>query len=197
MQISAHQLPPAGELIGTPNETLNTFLRGKSAFGVPPLTPCVEKDCSSRDEAVIGVWRGKLNEEEKEMKRICVGDVNKERRNLRVNEVYVGRSCFGWSGSVLGNKWKIGVDGNREEVVLKFRKWLWEMIQCGDDDVMKELERMLKIEEEWGLVVVCWCGLDERCHGDVIMKCLEWMKKNRESEKSGSSLYLPAEPQEG
>jgi hypothetical protein len=103
------------------------------------------------------------------MKRISV-------RGLRNGNgvEYVGRRCGNWKGSVLGNKYKIGIDGNRDEVVEKYRKWLWEMIKKNDEVVVGELMKLLEIGDE--LVIGCWCDENERCHGDVILNCLRWMR---------------------
>ena len=60
-------------------------------------------------------------------------------RSLMVNEVYCGRSCNGWKGSVLGNRFKIGRDGSREEVIEKYRRWLWKEIKKGNERLIEEL----------------------------------------------------------
>jgi hypothetical protein len=106
------------------------------------------------------------------MKRICVRGLKGYEGEVGVE--YVGRRCGRWNGSVLGNKWKIGIDGDREMVVEKYRRWLWEMIKKNDEVVVGELGRLLEIGD--GLVIGCWCDENERCHGDVILNCLKWMK---------------------
>ena len=81
--------------------------------------------------------------------------------------VYVGR------GSVLGNRFKIGVDGDREEVIKMYRRWLWEKVKSGDEVVIGELK---KIKEGW--LIGCFCkkwDVEVKCHGDVIVKCVRWM----------------------
>lgn len=102
------------------------------------------------------------------------------RRRLELNEMYVGRECGGWKGSVLGNQFVIGRDGTREEVIAKFRMWLWEAIQRRDDKVMAELERLKSAE-----TLSCWCAdLDEKatyegslvCHAQVIARAIKWLK---------------------
>ena len=80
--------------------------------------------------------------------------------NLRCEkyDVYIGR------GSVWGNKFVIGRDGNREEVIEKYRIWFEERIEK-DDDFKK---RTLGLRGKLG----CYCK-PLNCHGDVIKKYLE------------------------
>jgi len=90
---------------------------------------------------------------------------------------YVGRG----KGSVLGNKFKIGVDGDRKEVIEKYKSWLWRYVKEGIkgvmSDVWKELLRICKKVKEGGDVVLgCWCS-PLGCHGDVIKSCILWMLK--------------------
>lgn len=102
-------------------------------------------------------------------------------RNLRSlnNVVYIGRKCGKFEGSILGNPFKIGRDGNREEVVEKYRQWLWRESNKNnrDNPIWKELEALVKKHRLWGdITLVCWCAPQE-CHGDVLKRCLEWMEK--------------------
>jgi hypothetical protein len=104
------------------------------------------------------------------MKRVCI-------RKLRYlgNVEYVGREVRGRiKGSVLGNRWKVGKDGSRDEVIEKYRRWLWEEVKKEEGEVCDELMRLLSKGDK--LVIGCWCFEDERCHGDAILRCLEWIK---------------------
>jgi hypothetical protein len=94
--------------------------------------------------------------------------------NKRFNDegVYVGR------GSVLGNKFRIGVDGNRKEVIGKYRMWLWGEIKRNNEVILNELWRLVEIGRKKELVLLCWCK-PLPCHGDVVKSCLEWMDKNK------------------
>ena len=70
--------------------------------------------------------------------------------------VYIGRPTQ-W-----GNPFIIGKDGNRAEVIAKFRAYA---------------EKRLVLEPEWleplrGANLSCYC-YPERCHGDVILNILE------------------------
>ena len=76
------------------------------------------------------------------------------------NSVYIGRPSF------LGNPFVIGEDGNRAEVIEKYRIWFTNRIAsnptfgdavrayCGDKDL------------------ACWCA-PLSCHGDVIKEFLD------------------------
>jgi len=75
--------------------------------------------------------------------------------NLRKEKytVYIGR------GSVFGNPFKIGKDGNREEVIKKYEQWV------------KKSSRMLQNIYKLSPIAVlgCYCKPKD-CHGDVIIK---------------------------
>ena len=85
-----------------------------------------------------------------------------------------------WSGSgyycgrpsALGNQFKIGVDGNRDEVIEKYRLWLMEAFKH-DVLVRREFDTLVSTYEDFGeLVLVCWCK-PLKCHGDVIKEFIE------------------------
>ena len=65
-------------------------------------------------------------------------------------DIYIGR------GTVWGNKFKVGKDGTRAEVIEKYREWLsgqWELLD--------------RLDELQGKVLGCSCKpLD--CHGDIL-----------------------------
>ena len=77
-------------------------------------------------------------------------------------DVYIGR------GSIWGNPYKIGTDGSREEVIQKYRKYLWNRIKAGK--ISKEDILTLK-----GKVLGCYCK-PLACHGDVLVAAIEWAK---------------------
>lgn len=65
-------------------------------------------------------------------------------------DIYIGRP------SKWGNPYEIGKDGNRKEVIQKYRKYLLSNEQLMND-----------IHELKGKVLGCWCSPQE-CHGDVL-----------------------------
>ena len=77
--------------------------------------------------------------------------------------------------SVLGNKFYIGRDGSRDEVIEKYKVWLYEKIEIKDEMVMKELNRLMNIVKRKKLVLVCYCA-PLRCHGDIIKEYLISMR---------------------
>lgn len=87
--------------------------------------------------------------------------VNKYREDY---DVYIGR------GSMWGNPFKIGADGTREEVIQKFRLYLWEQIKAGK--ISKE--QLVELEDKR---LGCFCK-PQACHGDVIVKAVKWVKEN-------------------
>lgn len=79
---------------------------------------------------------------------------------------YIGRP------SPLGNPFIIGRDGDRNEVINKFRRWLWKEMQS-ETPARREVLRLARVYREQGrLALVCWCSPDP-CHGDVIANAIE------------------------
>jgi hypothetical protein len=94
------------------------------------------------------------------------------------DKIYIGRKNFyyGLEESVLRNIFKIGVDGNRNEVIEKYRKWLWiEFNKKGL--VYNELIKIgRKVKNGEKIELVCYCK-PLGCHGDIVKNCIEWMIK--------------------
>jgi len=83
-------------------------------------------------------------------------------------QVYIGRP------GVLGNPFKVGRDGSREQVIEKYRVWLWEAVQ-EKGAVYRELVRLAGLHRAGEKVVlVCWCS-PLPCHGDVVKRAVEWL----------------------
>jgi hypothetical protein len=77
--------------------------------------------------------------------------------------------------NVLGNPYHIGKDGTREQVIAKYRVWLWERVK-ERGPVYEKLVEILDAEDLFGEVTLgCHCT-PLPCHGDVIVKCLAWLK---------------------
>lgn len=76
-------------------------------------------------------------------------------------DVYAGR------GSRLGNKYIIGKDGNRPEVIEKYRADFYWRLE--NEPGFKEY-----VESLWGLVLGCFCK-PLPCHGDIVVEYLEWL----------------------
>jgi len=93
------------------------------------------------------------------------------------NEVYIGRATARIKGSILGNPYRIGRDGAREEVIEKYDRWLSrEIAERGD--AYSELRRLAEIAKTGELVLVCWCA-PEKCHGEIIKSEIESINRLR------------------
>lgn len=94
----------------------------------------------------------------------------------RDRTLYIGRSPkHGPCG--LGNPFVIGRDGNRSEVIEKYRAWLWEQIQRDPFYWLYAFEGMHEH------VLLCHCH-PEPCHGDVLTDAVKWAySQNRWTEE--------------
>lgn len=85
------------------------------------------------------------------------------------NFVYCGREMPGFDESPLHNPFKIGVDGTRQEVLLKFRTHLAEQLEH-NEEVQQAFENLTS-----NSVLGCWCcnkkdagSGPHYCHCDII-----------------------------
>ena len=67
-------------------------------------------------------------------------------------DVYIGR------GSIWGNLFVIGEDGNREEVIAKYEEYL-----------LNSPELLQKVSSLYGKTLCCCCA-PKPCHGDVLVE---------------------------
>jgi HK97 family phage portal protein len=82
-------------------------------------------------------------------------------RNAR-GHVYIGRP------SPLGNPYKIGPDGTRDEVIAKYAAWL--PTDPAAQAEISALSNRLRNGED--LTLLCWCS-PLPCHGDVVKEAIE------------------------
>ena len=68
------------------------------------------------------------------------------------DRVYVGRP------SKWGNRFVIGRDGSRDEVIAKYRAW-----------IVQQPALMAALPELRNKDLVCWCA-PNRCHGEVLIE---------------------------
>lgn len=69
---------------------------------------------------------------------------------------YIGRAYRGFPESKWGNRYHIGPDGSREDVI---EKWL--------ADLVENEELLTAIVELRAQVLLCWCK-PLACHGDIL-----------------------------
>jgi hypothetical protein len=80
-------------------------------------------------------------------------------------DIYIGR------GSIFGNPFAIGEDGNRKEVLEKYEFYVRNKIK-NDTEFREEL---MKLD---GKTLGCFCKpLD--CHGDILIKLIEELKGDK------------------
>lgn len=70
-------------------------------------------------------------------------------------DVYIGRP------SKWGNPFKIGLHGNRKEVLSLYRRWLLMEAQTPLREAAKKELR--------GKILGCWCA-PQACHGDILLE---------------------------
>jgi hypothetical protein len=97
------------------------------------------------------------------------------KKTYRGKGVYIGRP------TLIGNPFRIGVHGTREQVIVRYREWLWQQIK-ERGGVYRELCRLAGEARKGDLTLICWCKEQSRqvaCHGDVVRAALEWMNSQR------------------
>ena len=80
----------------------------------------------------------------------------KKPKTVVVNRRYDGYDVYVGRPTIWGNPFVVGKDGNREEVIDKYRKWAVKQ-----PHLMKNLYRLK------GKRIACWCT-PEPCHADVL-----------------------------
>ncbi len=80
--------------------------------------------------------------------------------NLRKEKytIYIGR------GSIFGNPFIIGKDGNRQDVIIKYEKWVRKCLYLPIGKAISNLPK--------DAILGCYCA-PKACHGDIIMKIWE------------------------
>ena len=84
---------------------------------------------------------------------------------------YVGRAGKGKKGSALANPFKLKNTGDSEErdrIIAKYRRWLWQKIQQKDPVVMAELF-YLKEQAISDVNLLCFCKQPTR---EVVVKAI-------------------------
>lgn len=91
--------------------------------------------------------------------------LNKHHGNIPKDAIYIGR------GSRWGNPFVIGKDGNRDEVINKYRNRLLfyyqQSMETFDEELIKALAAL------HGKNLVCFCA-PKRCHGHILEEFAAW-----------------------
>ena len=81
-------------------------------------------------------------------------------------DIYIGR------GSPLGNPFIIGKDGDRDEVLFKYKKYLQSEINNNNRNIINALEAIKERSMHSNVSLGCYCK-PKPCHGDVIKDYIE------------------------
>jgi len=83
----------------------------------------------------------------------------------RKSVVFIDKKRFPPKNSIFANPFKVKKDGTLEEVLEKYREYIWDKINSGEitEKDLKKLE---------GKNLGCWCKPKE-CHGDVLIEILD------------------------
>lgn len=82
-------------------------------------------------------------------------------------------------GSPLGNPFHLKDESERDNVIQKYRIWLWNHIKAGTPEIVNELLRLYNLAlKQDELNLICFCA-PKACHGDVIINCIYWMEKQK------------------
>lgn len=87
--------------------------------------------------------------------------------------------------SCLGNPYVLGTDGDRTEVIWKFKRLLWSVMKSHQAGTLSShdwpgirmiagLKTLRAAAREGDIWLVCHC-YPEACHSDVIKAAIEWM----------------------
>ena len=83
----------------------------------------------------------------------------------RAGVVFVDGKRFPEKASPFANPFKIGKDGTRDEVIIKYRDYIIDRL-VKSEELVKELLSMR------GKNLGCWCA-PEPCHGDILLELIE------------------------
>ena len=76
-----------------------------------------------------------------------------------------------------GNRFVMGRDGSREQVVARYRADLWRRIRAGEVD----LEELAALDGMW---LACWCLPSRPCHAEVLARAAAWAASQLEARRA-------------
>ncbi len=83
----------------------------------------------------------------------------------RAGVVFINKKRYPPNSSIFANPFKIGKDGTREEVLIKYKDYIISKLE-NDKSFVNEL-LLLK-----GKNLGCWC-YPEMCHGNILLELIE------------------------
>jgi hypothetical protein len=98
-------------------------------------------------------------------------------RNAPEGFVYIGREMPSRPASPLGNPFKLADGSRRDEVLARYKSWLWGQMQ-GDTLVMAELRRLAEQVQIVDVLLACWC-VPQTCHGQIVAKAIKWHNEGK------------------
>ena len=107
--------------------------------------------------------------------------LNKHHAGVPAGAVYIGR------GSKWGNPFRIGPDGDRAAVIVKYERWLADQHQL-----------LRALDELRGCDLVCFCA-PRPCHGDLLLRLanatrderIAWWRRVKVAASSAQPLPCP------
>lgn len=110
--------------------------------------------------------------------------------NFMLVHIYIGRASGDYERSPLANPYRIGYHGDRDEVIEKYRRFLWgELKQYASGIESSAVTELIRIASyhyaNWDVILMCWCK-PQACHGDIVIKAVEWLIKEHPE-----LLYVP------
>jgi hypothetical protein len=112
--------------------------------------------------------------------------------------IYIGRAVAGHAGSPLQNPWRLHEFSDRELILAKYKRHLWEALKRprGEDALAIRLEvfRLARLAKKGDLHLGCWCA-PLPCHGDLVKAAVEWVIAEGISETDDLNLQFTPKPE--
>lgn len=114
------------------------------------------------------------------VKRMCIKDFNyRDIDSWKCGMVYIGRNNVSTLPKEIkdtrnldwGNIYVMKTEADRINAVKSYRKHLWEMIKEKPETI--SYLKLLKNK-----TLVCWCKEHQLCHGDIIIKAVNYYVNN-------------------
>jgi hypothetical protein len=145
-------------LLGVSPESVLSIKLINTRTGQEPMTYSASIE---KIHATMARWHAKEHPTGKHRDKgpTTVFNIGKYDRDLRKHEVYIGRRHPRFpEGSIWGNPFRIGKDGSREEVLVKYEAYL-----------LASPRLLARVHTLKGKRLCCWCA-PKPCHGDVLAR---------------------------